>query len=207
MGLQNPNNDFPLDMEWDINQIDFVNATSNDVTIDVFNSITLTNFQTTPLPNTFYIRSTFSFSYNAILQDIRKNPVMVRRIELITANQSQFNQPFNILKRDANGHQLNIPRLPNVDLCVNQIQSNIVSIDFNDRELILDDNTMFSQYTFSANTTTRMVIFYKQVNRIDLMTKGLSSSRILESNMNLSSPSFTESDLRRMSNEPFILNR
>jgi len=152
--------------------------------------------------NNFYIVS--PYNYNALLQDIQTNPMLIRRIELITQSQEQFAQPFNILTRDANGMQAIIPRLPNIELTANQIQPNIASIDFKDDELILDDNTMFSQYTFPKKSVTRMLIFYKQLKRINIVTKGISQCVELEKHMNLQGTSVKECDLRQLSNKPLV---
>lgn len=203
MSLQNPDNHFPLDMKWDFTQIDFVNPTITPVTIDIFNSITISNFNTTS-GSGFYIDS--PYNYNSLLLDIQSNPMLIRRIEMIVQNQNQFTQAFNIMKRDANGNQLIVPKLPNIELSVNQIQPNIASIDFKEKELILDDNTMFSQYTFQANSTIRMLLFYKQMNRIDLITKGISQCKEIEEYMNFQDTFITEVDLRKFSNQPLIVN-
>lgn len=150
----------------------------------------------------FYIVS--PYNYNALLQDIQANPMLIRRIELIVKDQSQLSQPISILKRDANGKQAIYPRLPNIDVSVNQFQANMSYIDFNKNELILDDNSMFSQYTFPANSLTRMLIFYKQIKRIEMLT-GAVIFKELESTLGLKDTKFSESDLRFMSNEPLII--
>lgn len=204
MALQNPDNNFPLDFKWDYTQIDFVNASINPVTIDIFDAITITNFSTNPL-SPFHIDS--PYNYNALLQDVQSNPMMIRRIELITQNQIQLTQPLNLLTRDANGFQCMIPRLPNIELSVNQIQPNICMIDFREKELILDDNSLISQYTFPANSSTRMLLYYKQINRIDIFTKGISNCIELEDYLNFKEISITESKLRKISNEPVIINK
>ncbi len=202
MSLQNPHNEFPLDTLWEYTQIDFVNPTVNPVTIDIFNSITISNFNTV-VGSSFYITS--PYNYNSLLVDVQNNPMMIRRIEMIVQNQNQFNQAFNIMKRDANGNQIILPRLPNIELSVNQIQPNIASLDFSDRELILDDNTMFSQYTFEPNSYIRMLLFYKQLNRIDIFTKGISQCKEIEQYLGFEDMRVSESDLRKLSNEPMIL--
>lgn len=200
MSLQNPNNNFPLDTMWDYTQVDFVNPTLSDVTIDIFNSITISNFATSG--SGFYIYS--PYNYNSLLQDIQNNPMMLRRMELIVQNQSQFNQPFTILKRDANGNQCQFPRLPNTELSVNQFQPNIASLDFVKNEFILDDNTLFSQYTFPANSLTRMLIFYKQIKRIEMLS-GQVIFKELESTLGLIDVKISEAQLRLMSTEPILL--
>ena len=201
MSLQNPHNNFPLDTMWDYTQVDFVNPTGSPVTIDIFNSITVSNFATSG--SGFYIYS--PYNYNSLLQDVQNNPMMLRRMELIVQNQSQFNQPFTILKRDANGNQCQFPRLPNTDLSVNQFQSNIASLDFEKNEFILDDNTLFSQYTFPANSLTRMLIFYKQIKRIEMLS-GQVVFRELEGTLGLTDTKVSEAELRFMSTEPMIFN-
>ena len=186
---------------WDYTQVDFVNPTGSPVTIDIFNSITLTNFASSG--SGFYITS--PYNYNSLLQDIQNSPMLVRRIELIVENISQFSQPLTILKRDANGNQCQFPRLPNTELSVNQIQSNIASLDFKKNEFILDDNSLFSQYTFPANSATRMLVFYKQIKRIEMLS-GQVVFKELERTMGLIDVKVSESFLRKMSNEPMIFN-
>lgn len=186
---------------WDYTQVDFVNPTGSPVTIDIFNSITVSNFATSG--SGFYITSTYN--YNSLLQDVQNSPMLVRRIELIVQDISQFSQPLTILKRDANGNQCQFPRLPNVETSVNQIQSNIASLDFNKNELILDDNTLLSQYTFPANSLTRMLVFYKQIKRIEMLS-GQVIFKELEGVLGLQDTKVSESFLRKMSNEPMLFN-
>lgn len=202
MSLKNPHNNFPLDTMWDYTQVDFVNPTVSPVTIDIFNSITVSNFATSG--SGFYIYS--PYNYNSLLQDVQNNPMMLRRMELIVQNQSQFNQPFTILKRDANGNQCQFPRLPNTEISVNQFQSNMAYLDFQKNEFILDDNTLFSQYTFPANSLTRMLIFYKQIKRIEMLS-GQVVFRELEGTLGLIDTKFSEAELRHMSNEPVLIKK
>lgn len=153
----------------------------------------------------FYMSS--PYNYNALLQDVQQNPMLIRRIDMICGNQSQFTQPLNIVTRDANGIFITTPKLPNTNLSVNQAQPNLVTIDFEGKELILDDNTVFSQYTFPANSSTRIVVYYKQVKRLDIVTKGLSLLQEVEKNLWLEQTSITEAELNETSNYPMILER
>lgn len=145
------------------------------------------------------------YNYNALLQDIQTNPMLVRRIMIIADSQSQFAQPLSMLTRNANGNQAVIPKLPNISLSVNQVQSNIATIDFKLMELVLDDNTMFSQYTFPKNTKTRFIVYYKQINRIDLLSSKINNCDALEKYLNFKEVSVTEAELQEVSSEPILL--
>ncbi len=203
MGIQNPDNNFSLKRKWDSTQIDFVNLTDSPVTIDIFNTVTLSNFPTTLIPHTFSIIS--PYNYNALLQDVNNNPMLIRRIELITKTQAQLTQPFNITTRDANGLQVLIPRFPNVELSVNQVQPNIAYLDFKERELILSGNNLFSQYTFPKLSDTRMIIYYFQLNRIDIFTHGVTQCGELEDYLRFKDMYVSEAELRKVTNEPVLI--
>lgn len=154
--------------------------------------------------NSFYIVS--PYNYNALLQDIQTSPMLVRRIVLITETQEQFAQPFSIMHRDANGIQVVKPRLPNIELSVNQAQPNIASIDFKPKELILDDNTMFSQYTFPKKSVTRILLFYKQISRLDFLTSKVSNCSPLENYLSFKEAvNVSEAKLRDESTQPLII--
>ena len=118
---------------------------------------------------------------------------------------SIFTQPLSMLTRNANGNQAVIPKLPNISLSVNQVQSNIATIDFEMMELVLDDNTMFSQYTFPKNSKTRFVVYYKQINRIDLLSSKINNCDALEKYLNFKEVSVTEAELQEVSSEPILL--
>lgn len=152
----------------------------------------------------FYISS--PYDYNAIVRDTDENPMLVRRIDMVVNSQSQFTQPLNIQIRDANGNTITLPKLPNTNLSANQVQSNIVTIDFEDKEFILDDNFIFSNYTFPANTTTRMVLYYHQIKRIDIITHGLNTCSDLFKEKGVGDGYITESELQQKVNSPVVLN-
>jgi hypothetical protein len=143
------------------------------------NSVYSVNSPYNNIPNTYQVLEisnsnfyiTGSQNYNNFLQDIQLNPMMIRRIDLISDNQNQIFEPFNIIKRDANGNKCNFIKLPNIEVSKFQFHSNIASIDFDYKELILDNNTIFSQYTFKKKSKTTMILYYKQISRIDIVTK------------------------------------
>lgn len=196
---------YPLDMEWEITQVDFVNDTGASVPIDVFNSNILTNYNTDSGSVGFYISS--PYNYNALVRDIEANPMMIRRIELITENANQLAIPINVLTRDANGNQAIIPRFPLVELSANQYQPFMAYIDFRPNELILNNNTIFSEYTFLRRSTTRMVIYYKQITLLDVVTGGLRHCMEIESCGGFRNISFTEQYLLDKSTYPKLLSK
>lgn len=153
----------------------------------------------------FYIVSPYNF--NALMRDTNANPMMVRRIDLICQTQEQFNQPFNIQYKDADGNRMIFYKLPNINLSANQAQPNIATIDFENRELILDDNFIFANYSFPANSTTRMVVYYTQIKRIDLITKGIETCTDLFNEAGFGDGSITEKELLELTNTPLVVSR
>jgi hypothetical protein len=78
-------------------------------------------------------------------------------------------------------------------------------IDFHCKDLILDNNTIFSQYIVKANSEATMVFWYKQIDRIDVLSDKVSMcDREIGydwGNINYN----TEGELELMSNNPFTV--
>jgi hypothetical protein len=72
-------------------------------------------------------------------------------------------------------------------------------------ELVLDDNTMFSQYTFPKNSKTRFIVYYKQIDRINLLSSKINNCDALEKYLNFKEVSITEAELQEVSSEPILL--
>jgi hypothetical protein len=119
-------------------------------------------------PATCYI--TGSTEYNEFIQDFSRSPKCVRQIVLYAPNAHQVNIPFNLLIRDANGLQVNVPYLPNTTLSTDQFQPNIATLDFSCKELILDNQYVFSQYLVPANTKVPMIVYYCDITKVEIMT-------------------------------------
>lgn len=108
--------------------------------------------------------------YNQFLNEIRNVPKCIRQIMFYTQDQTQAIQPFNLLKRDADGNQRQCPRFPMLGISINQAQPNISCIDFDDCELILDNQNIFSNYVVSPRSYVTMLFYYKEFDIGDFMS-------------------------------------
>ena len=111
-----------------------------------------------------------SEDYNEFCQDLRNNPICVRQFQIFAQNSEQVANPLNLQTKDANGTLCTIPKLPNVTLSVDQFQPNIATVDFHCKDLVLDCLTTINQYTIQPNSEVNVVMYYKQVRRVDILS-------------------------------------
>ncbi len=111
-----------------------------------------------------------SEDYNEFCQDLRNNPICVRQFQFFAQSSQQVTFPMNLQTKDASGNLCTIPKLPNISLSVDQIQPNIATVDFNCKDLILDCLTTINQYPIAPNSEVNVVIYYKQIRKVDILT-------------------------------------
>lgn len=143
-----------------------------------------------------------SEEYNEFCQDLRNNPVCVRQIQLFCQNSEQVATPMNLQTKDANGNLCTIPKLPNVTLSTDQFQPNIATVDFHCKDLVLDCLTTINQYTIQPNSEVNVVMYYKQVLRVDTLTSKQTVCKRVTETKCPDGDSRTEAQLRFQSPRP-----
>jgi YVTN family beta-propeller protein len=112
-----------------------------------------------------------SFNYNEFIQDIINNPVCVERLILVSQqNTTNFNQVINVVYKDANGIETQNPFIPSLSVGTSQFQSGIGKVDFLDQCLVLGVNQYFSNFLNAANSTVKVLLIYKQLEKSKLLT-------------------------------------
>ncbi len=192
------------DTVWDNTvEFNFITGTIPPV-IDLFNSNVLTLFNTDAslvggAPAVYAITTGSSTSYNQFIQDLQQNPKLIRRIVIAPANPLDtyyVAQPLSLLYRDANGIECTQPKITNTYFSKNQFQT-LVNIDFEPGELILDNQTIISQYQFQSNATVKIILYYKDIKLQDMLThSGMSLCK--EACGGEGTPVFTEESLELM---------
>lgn len=144
-----------------------------------------------------------SQDYNEFIQDLRNNPICVRQMNFYYQNSPQVSVPLNLQTKDANGNMCTIPRLPNITLSTDQFQPNIATVDFHCKDLVLDCLTTINQYTIAPNSEVTFVMYYKQVQKVDLLTSKKTVCKTLDKSIKCSDGnSRSESDLKFNSPRP-----
>lgn len=113
---------------------------------------------------------TGSFNYNEFIQDVINNPVCVERLVLVSQNTKNFNQVINVVSKDANGTECQLPFIPSLSVGMNQFQSGIGKVDFLDNCLVLGVNQYFSNFINAANSIVKVLLIYKQLEKSKLLT-------------------------------------
>lgn len=146
--------------------------------IPTFNSLYVANsvsdnvslmVSTTPIVP--YISGTTD--YNQFVAELNNIPKRARHMILTVESYAQFAVPFNILHRDANGNFCNEPKIPTEYLDTNDYQSFICELPFKPKELILNNQTIISQYTIAPNSTVKMVLYFDEIDMSDLLSEKL----------------------------------
>ena len=114
----------------------------------------------TQLLQSFYISS--PSNYKQFVRGISSCPKEVCKIGLY-APQSSFLNPLILQYKDANGKEFLNPYLPNVNIPAMQYDGNIVELEFERNQLVLDGSVNLFQYIIPANTTIRMLLYYKEM--------------------------------------------
>lgn len=152
-------------------QFNLVNPTISDFNFTLFNGFSITLIPTFPLP-IFPVPPYISGSigYNFFIRGLNASPLEVRQIMVVTENVEQMTVPFKLTYRDANGILCNNPRLPNVYVSINQFQGLISYVDFKKKELILNNQTIITDYTVKAMSEVKLILFYKQVTMVSILS-------------------------------------
>lgn len=145
-----------------------------------------------------------SEDYNEFCQDLRNNPICVRQFQIFAQSAGQVSVPLNLQTKDASGNLCTIPKLPNITISVDQFQPNIATVDFNCKDLILDCLTTINQYTIAPNSEVNVVIYYKQVRKVDILTSKITVCKRLTEPKCPDGDSRTEKQLQFQSPRPHV---
>ena len=107
-------------------------------------------------------------SYNFFNQGLRQDNKKVSCVKVVSSNQSQLVNNFDVLKIDANGKQNQEQISPIVKVNTFQQQGDRALIITDD--LILDGQTQFSQYLLNGNQSVNLLVYYSEVKRSDFLT-------------------------------------
>lgn len=144
------------------------NTINNSIYIPRDGVYTISLISSLSAPPVPYI--TGSFDYNQFIQDVINNPVCVERLVLVSQNTRNFNQIINIVSKDANGIECQLPFIPSLSVGVNQFQSGIGKVDFLDNCLVLGVNQYFSNFLNAANSIVKVLLIYKQLEKSKLLS-------------------------------------
>lgn len=111
-----------------------------------------------------------STGYNFFIRGLAASPLEVRQIMMVTESIEQMNVPLQLTYKDANGTLCQNPRLPSLGVSINQYQGLISYVDFKPKELVLDNQTTIPNYTVKAGTSVTMVIYYRQVTKVSILS-------------------------------------
>lgn len=154
-------------------QFNLVNPTIADFNFTLFNGNSITLIPTFRLPVPFpppYISGSSILGYNFFIRGFANSPLEVRQIMVVTENVEQMYVPFNLTYKDANGIECQRPRIPNLYVSINQFQGLISYVDFQPKELVLDNQTTITNYTVKANSQVTLVIYYRQVTKVSILS-------------------------------------
>lgn len=151
------------------------------------NTILGSNYNSTPIYvinalSDFYIVGT-NENYNQYVRSLWNEPQMLRQLTLFVQSTTQFNYPLTIFRQTVNGLTNAHPKFPNLSVDRNQYQPLMGVIDFVPNEVLLDGNTMISQYTIEANSQVTMLIYYKQIDLTNLFTNSPVQLNALQDNI------------------------
>ena len=107
-------------------------------------------------------------SYNFFNQGLRQDNKKVSCVKVVSSDQSQLVNNFDVLKIDANGKQNQEQLSPIVKVDTFQQQGDRALIITDD--LILDGQTQFSQYLLNGNQSVNLLVYYAEVKRSDFLT-------------------------------------
>lgn len=157
-----------IDDDWNIVQYNCINPTSSDVYFNLFDPNILYNVP--DAPPSFFIRG--SSNYNQDLRDYRNSPAWIRRVEVYSHNQENLNQVINHTYKDANGNEMNIPRIPSLSIGVNQYQGWRAELDFKgNADMVLGINQWFTNLFIKAHSQIGFIFIYNQLQLTKLLSK------------------------------------
>jgi hypothetical protein len=119
-------------------------------------------FTTVSITNTPLVVAGTS-GYNAFIQNILNEPVLVRGIRIKTETEEQMDNEWNIVHKDSTGQIYGFQRFPMLDISAYQEQGDITNVKFKNG-LILDGRTYFENYKIDPFTSVSLVLYYEQYN-------------------------------------------
>jgi YVTN family beta-propeller protein len=112
-----------------------------------------------------------SFNYNQFIQDVINNPICVDRLIIVSQqNTTNFNQVLNVVYKDANGIETQNPFIPSLSVGTSQFQSGIGKVDFLDQCFVLGVNQYLYNFLVKANSSVKILLVYKQLEKSKLLT-------------------------------------
>jgi len=168
--VQNISNIKKYDLEGDWDELIFTlhNPTAIDVFFDLFSPMVSYQANIPDVPPTFYIDG--SSGYNMTVRDFFNAPAWVRRIYIYSHNEANFNQIITHVYKDANGNEVNIPRIPNISVGVNQFQGWIGQLDFDNYETVFGINQWYQRVLIKAFSDISFLLIYKQIDKYKILT-------------------------------------
>ena len=163
--------------DWDEDIFTLHNPSGSDVFFDLFNPILSyqTNVPIVPNP-TFYI--TGSSNYNFSVRDFFLSPAWVRRIYVYSQNNANLQQVITHLYKDANGNEVQMPRIPSMSIGINQFQGWIAELNFDNKECVLGINQWFQNVLIKSGSEIGFLLIYKQIDKAELLSIGSTGETI-----------------------------
>jgi len=125
----------------------------------------------TAVSSTVYILGSGGSTYNDDVRDFFNNPAWVRKIFVYSDNNTNFNQIFSKVTKDANGNACFDPQNAAISVGTMQFQQRIGQLDFPDKDLILGINQWFDGLTLEPNSNYTMILVFQQLKKSDLLSK------------------------------------
>lgn len=164
----------PNEDEFTAVQFTLVNTLATDYSFTLFDGNSITLIPTFRIPFIInpppYISGSSSLGYNFFIRGLAASPLEVRQIMVVAESVEQLNTPFNLTYKDANGIECQRPRIPSLYVSINQFQGLISYVDFQPKELILDNQTTITNYVVKANSQVTLVIYYRQVTKASILS-------------------------------------
>jgi len=111
-----------------------------------------------------FISGSPTYNYNTFIQDKASNPFLVNSVMLYSDNPSNLNQVFFATVKDATGEITYDPKLPALDISVNQFQASVTYVDFGKKGFVFNEQSSFSDFTVQPFSSVRIVLIQKQFN-------------------------------------------
>lgn len=159
---------YDLEGDWDEVIFTLHNPTGVDVFFDLFSPMVSYQANIPSAPPTFYIDG--SSGYNTSVRDFFNAPAWVRRIYIYSKNEQNFNQIITHVYKDANGNEVNIPRIPNISVGINQFQGWIGQLDFLNYETVFGINQWYQRVLIKAFSDISFLLIYKQIDKYKILT-------------------------------------
>jgi hypothetical protein len=109
-------------------------------------------------------------------------------------------QVITHLYKDANGNEVQMPRIPSMSVGINQFQEWIAELNFDNKECVLGINQWFQNVLIKSGSEIGFLLIYKQIDKADVLSnvgEALTSQVLFTYNSNI---------VRKWSEKDLILN-